>query len=75
LSVDWLFDTNDFNEFMSEEDYEVDESGDTQSSELIMTYDEFAACEEKPKKKQSKKRGRSPSPTPQTQKGGRKAKG
>ncbi len=73
MGVNWLLEMEDYNEFMAEEDYEVDETGETQANELSMSYDEFAASEEKPKKKPSKKRGRSPSPT-QTPKGGRKAK-
>ena len=50
---------------MPEEDYEVDEAGALRNHELLLTYDEFSACEEKPvKKKSSKKRARSPSPGP-----------
>ena len=77
MGADWLFDMEEYNEFMCEEDYEVDEAGDPQPNDMNMDFEEYSACEEKPKKaKGSKKRGRSPSPPPaQTPKGGRKAKG
>ena len=69
LSVEWLYESDSYNEFMCEEDYEVDDkTGENKDHELLMTYDEFAGCDEKPKKK-GKKRGRSPSPTPKSRKG------
>lgn len=63
VSADWILEGEEYNEMMDEEDYLVDENGEPEVHELCLSYDEFAACEEKPKKK-TKKRGRSPSPTP-----------
>ena len=61
----------EYNEIMDEEDYEVDSKGEPKAHELVLDYNEFQACEEKPVKKKSKKRGRSPSPaaTPRSRKG------
>ncbi len=75
VSSDWLYEVDEYNEFLVEDDFMVDEGGQPLNHELLLTYDEFAACEEKPKKK-SKKRGRSPSPAPvkgegRAKKGGR----
>ncbi len=63
VSADWLYELDEYNEYLAEEDFIVDEDGKAVNHELLLSYDEFAACEEKPKKK-SKKRGRSPSPSP-----------
>lgn len=60
VSVDWLLDAVEYNEWMCEEDYEVEENGEAKSNEMYMTEDEFSNCFEKPKKKP--KRKRSPSP-------------
>lgn len=62
VDVDWLFDMENYNELMSEEDYQVDEKGKALAHDWILSFDEFSTCEEKPKKK-TKKRGRSPSPS------------
>merc|ERR1712156_998932 len=71
VAVDWLYETEANNEWMSEEDYEVDENGDAHTGEFFMTDDEFQTCFEKPKKKP--KRKRSPSP-PKEAKGRGKGK-
>jgi len=72
VSLDWLLDSQQYNEWMNEQDYELEENGKIKSSETAMNYDEFAASEEKPeKKKKNAKRKRSPSPPPK----GRKSKG
>ena len=61
VSVDWLLEGEEYNEWMCEEDYEVEEDGKIKENEMYMDQDEFSNCFEKPKKK-TKKRGRSPSP-------------
>lgn len=63
VDVSWLLEMTEYNELLCEEDYEVDEKGQAVKHELLLSYDEFSNCEEKPKKK-TKKRGRSPSPSP-----------
>merc|ERR1712179_796312 len=71
VAVDWLYETEANNEWMSEEDYEVDENGEAHTGDFFMTDDEFQTCFEKPKKKP--KRKRSPSP-PKEAKGRGKGK-
>ena len=72
VAVDWLYETEANNEWMSEEDYEVDETGEAHTGDFFMADDEFQTCFEKPKKKP--KRKRSPSP-PKEAKGRGKGKG
>ena len=72
VSVDWLFEAEEYNEFMCEEDYEVEENGQNKSNEMYMTEEEYSNCFEKPSKKKGKRK-RSPSPTPS--KGRPKTKG
>ena len=73
VTVDWLYETETNNEWMCEEDYEVDEAGEPTTGEMYMAEDEYATCFEKPKKKPKRKRSPSPATTP---KGGRgKGKG
>ena len=71
VAVDWLYETEANNEWMSEEDYEVDENGEAHTGDFFMADDEFQTCFEKPKKKP--KRKRSPSP-PKEAKGRGKGK-
>ncbi len=71
VGADWLYEVEEYNELLVEDDFMTDEKGEPVNHELLLNYDEFTASEEKPKKK-SKKRGRSPSPTPS--KGDAKAK-
>ena len=77
VSVDWLLDMDDYNEWMCEEDYEVDEEagGDNKANEMYMTEEEYAGCFEKPKKKAKRKRSPSPTATPTGPKGRGKGKG
>merc|ERR1711963_707986 len=63
VSVDWLIEAEEYNEFMCEEDYEVEENGQNKSNEMYMTEEEYSNCFEKPSKKKGKRK-RSPSPTP-----------
>jgi len=66
VGVDWVLESEQYNEWMNEEDYELDEKGNFKMNDMAMTYDELENCEEKPdkKKKSASKRKRSPSPTP-----------
>ena len=72
VSLDWVLEMEKYNEWMNEEDYEVDEDGEAKDNKMNMTYDDLEASEEKPdkKKKSGSKRKRSPSPA-----GKRKSKG
>ena len=74
VSVDWLLEGEEYNEWMCEEDYEVEEDGKIKENEMYMDQDEFSNCFEKPKKK-TKKRGRSPSPPANAKGRGAKGKG
>jgi hypothetical protein len=71
VSVDWLFDMEDYNEWMYEEDYEVNEKGEHKANSTYMNEDEFASCFEKQPKKKLAKRKRSPSPVSTPTKGKR----
>merc|ERR1719361_2162964 len=72
VTVDWVTESDTYNEWMNEEDFELDEAGKVKSNDLNMTYDELEASEEKPdRKKKGGKRKRSPSPAA----GKRKSKG
>jgi len=66
VGVDWVLETEKYNEWMNEEDYELEESGKLKMNDMNMTFDDFELSEEKPekKKKSASKRKRSPSPTP-----------
>jgi hypothetical protein len=63
VSVDWIFDMDDYNEWMLEEDYEVDEKGVHKVNDTFLNEDEYVTCFEKPTKKKGGKRKRSPSPS------------
>merc|ERR1712223_1161637 len=67
VSVDWLIEGEDYNEWMCEEDYEVETNGEPKVNEMYMSDEEYSNCFEKPKKKA--KRKRSPSPPPSNIKG------
>ncbi|CAL8137910.1 unnamed protein product [Orchesella dallaii] len=41
VSANWLIDMKEFNEWMNEEDYEVDEAGERKIHKLRMTYEEM----------------------------------
>jgi len=78
VGVDWVTESEQYNEWMNEEDYEQDGKGNLKVNDMNMTYDELENSEEKPdkKKKSTSKRKRSPSPTPtkRKNKGGSKSK-
>jgi len=78
VGVDWVSESEQYNEWMNEEDFEQDGRGNLKESKMAMTYEELENSEEKPdkKKKSASKRKRSPSPTPtkRKSKGGSKSK-
>jgi len=79
VSLEWILGVEENNEWMNEEDYELEKNGKIKNNELNMTYDELEASEEKPdkKKKSGGKRKRSPSPAAKDKrksKGGSKSK-
>lgn len=87
VSVPWLIDTDQYNEWMTEEDYEVDESGHKKVHRLRLSVEDLmnptmgggsgsstsgaAGAQDDRKKKQ--KRKRSPSPSPPLKQGKRKS--
>lgn len=65
LSATWVLDTEQYNEWMSEEDYEVDENGKKLLHRLRLGVDDLTVpgSDDRAKKKTNeKKRKRSPSP-------------
>ena len=42
VSVDWLFEADEYNEWMCEEDYEVEDDGKPKENEMYMDQDEFS---------------------------------
>ena len=78
VSGDWVMEMDQYNEWMNEEDYEVEENGKVKMNELNMTYEDMENSEDKPdkKKKGGGKRKRSPSPAKDKRKskGGSKSK-
>lgn len=64
VSVNWLFESESYNEWMWEDDFEVDEAGDPVNNEEFISEDDYAECFEKRVKKKGPKRKRSPSPSP-----------
>ena len=61
VSIDWFLEAEEYNEWMCEEDYEVDEDGENKTNEMYLTDEEYSNCFEKPKKKAKRKRSPSPS--------------
>lgn len=81
VSASWVLDLQDYNEWMAEEDYEVDDNGKKKIHKLRLSVDEIIPLEDKRTTKgassgsgaanKQSKRKRSPSPTV---KGGAKRK-
>ena len=61
VSIDWFLEAEEYNEWMCEEDYEVDEDGENKTNDMYLTDEEYSNCFEKPKKKAKRKRSPSPS--------------
>lgn len=65
VSAKWALDSQEYNEWMAEEDYEVDENGKKKSHKHRMSVDEMMQDEKRVVKPAGKqKRKRSPSPAP-----------
>lgn len=77
VSANWVLDLDQYNEWMSEEDYEVDEQGRKKAHKLRLGVDDLMSSpmDEKNKKQMSSKtkRKRSPSPPPKGSAGKRKS--
>ena len=54
VSVNWLFESESYNEWMWEDDFEVDEAGDPVNNEEFISEDDYAECFEKRVKKKGK---------------------
>lgn len=67
----WIFDTDQYNEWMSEEDYEVDETGRKKVHPRLMSVEDL--MNEDRNKKKDRKRKRSPSPKREKRKSCRNA--
>ncbi|XP_050314370.1 SWI/SNF complex subunit SMARCC2 isoform X2 [Anthonomus grandis grandis] len=68
----WIFDTDQYNEWMSEEDYEVDENGKKKIHPKLMSVEDLMnPLEEAHNKRKDRKRKRSPSPKREKRKSGR----
>ncbi|XP_076034317.1 SWI/SNF- related protein mor isoform X2 [Oratosquilla oratoria] len=67
VCANWLQDLESYNEWMNEEDYEVDENGTKKRHKNCMSVDDSMALSDPDKKKKAKKRPRSP-PSPRTNK-------
>lgn len=72
VSAAWALDLDQYNEWMSEEDYEVDEQGRKKTHKLKMSVEDLMP-DEKAKKQQPVKAKRKRSPSPQPKGGKRKS--
>ncbi|ROT69321.1 SWI/SNF complex subunit SMARCC2, partial [Penaeus vannamei] len=71
VCANWLQDLESYNEWMNEEDYEVDENGQKKKHSGCLSVDDTMGLSDPDKKKKAKKRPRSP-PSPRSKrKGGR----
>lgn len=65
VTSEWIFHSQNFNEWMSEEDYEVDENGKKKVHKFRMSVDDLMQDEKRTGKAAgNKKRKRTPSPSP-----------
>jgi len=64
VCVNWLIESESNNEWMWEDDFEVDEQGEVIRNDDFLTEEEYDDCFEKKQKKKGPKRKRSPSPSP-----------
>jgi len=62
VCANWLQDLESYNEWMNEEDYEVDENGTKKKHKGCLSVDDTMALSDPDKKKKKSKRARSPSP-------------
>lgn len=74
VTYTWIYDTDVYNEWMSEEDYEVDDTGKKKIHPRLMSVEDLMnSSEEANSKKKDRKRKRSPSPRREKRKSGRNA--
>lgn len=65
LTASWIIESDQYNEWMTEEDYEVDENGTKKVHKLRLSVDDLInPCPEDKSKKKHNKRKKSPSPPP-----------
>ncbi|XP_050693363.1 SWI/SNF complex subunit SMARCC2-like isoform X2 [Eriocheir sinensis] len=69
VCANWLQDLESYNEWMNEEDYEVDDSGTKKKHRGCLSVDDTMGLSDPDKKKKAKKRPRSP-PSPRTKRKG-----
>lgn len=69
VCANWLQDLESYNEWMNEEDYEVDENGSKKKHRGCLSVDDTMGLSDPDKKKKAKKRPRSP-PSPRTKRKG-----
>ncbi|XP_039281683.1 SWI/SNF complex subunit SMARCC2 isoform X1 [Nilaparvata lugens] len=62
VSASWALDLDQYNEWMNEEDYEVDENGRKKVHRLRLTVDDLMSTSDPERTKKKQKRKRSPSP-------------
>ncbi|XP_001359275.4 SWI/SNF complex subunit SMARCC1 isoform X1 [Drosophila pseudoobscura] len=76
VSASWILDLEQYNEWMAEEDYEVDEQGKKKTHKQRMSIDDIMSFGDEKKKPSTstgkQKRRRSPSPTTSTSKPGKR---
>ena len=65
VCANWLQDLESYNEWMNEEDYTVDESGNKNKHAGCLSVDDTMGLSDPDKKKKAKKRPRSP-PSPRS---------
>lgn len=63
MSASWAIDLEQYNEWMNEEDYEVDDSGQKKVHKYRLSVDDMMAQPTPPSAKKAKRK-RSPSPPP-----------
>ncbi|KAL1493167.1 hypothetical protein ABEB36_011276 [Hypothenemus hampei] len=71
ISYSWIFDTDQYNEWMSEEDYEVDENGRKKIHPRLMSVEDLMNLSDESGRRRREKRKRSPSPKTSKRKSGR----
>ncbi|KAL5275202.1 SMARCC1 family protein [Megaselia abdita] len=74
VSASWVLDMEQWNEWLSEEDYEVDENGKRRRNKMSLTYEDVKCAIDESKRMSNKqnKRRRSPSPSFKSGSGKRK---
>lgn len=64
MTATWALDLEQYNEWMNEEDYEVDDSGQKKVHRYRLSVDDLDAQPAPPSSAKKQKRKRSPSPPP-----------